>query len=180
MARAESRSSRRLHAVVSHGSLSLVEARAVFKAAAIALLSPEKDPKSFLLELVAWLDHRLSVTPPESLEHQLFVRAVIAQGRLLEHDLESGIGDTMAKARAYAAEPTETRYGDLLGAATMSYPFGPGDGCLAVQELGSCRDLGSGCRSGSGTLVSMVYPFGYEACARLVREDLTAWLATLP
>jgi hypothetical protein len=154
-------------------------ALAAFKETATALLSPQKDAKTCLMELVTWLDHRLAATPHDSLETQLFVRALIAMGRLF--DETSTVEHTLEVAASYAAEPSDAHYGALQAAATNSYPFGPGDGCLAVHEIGfaGCA-LGSGCRSGSGTLVLGFTPsIGHAAVARAIREDLTAWLATL-
>ncbi len=140
------------------------------------LVSRELPPRELILELVRWLDVRIG-TEPDGLERELLVRAFLAAGPLLPpiHTVTA----TLQAAQAFVVEPTEVRYGALTTAATNSYPFGPGDGCFAIRELGhaGCQP-GSGCRSGAGCLASIAETVGYDRTADAIRSALRAWLDT--
>lgn len=138
------------------------------------LVSRELLPRQFVLELVRWLDLRIGAEA-DGLERELLVHALLAAGPLLPPS--PAIDETLRAARAFAVEPTEARYDALTAAATSSYPFGPGDGCFAVRELGyvGCEP-GSGCRSGAGCLASIAEAVGYDRTADALRSALRAWL----
>jgi hypothetical protein len=51
---------------------------------------------------------------------------------------------TARAAGAYIKSPTEVHWTAFMEASTNSYPFGPGDGCLAVDELGGHGTPGAG------------------------------------
>jgi hypothetical protein len=138
------------------------------------LLSRDLSPREFILELVRWLDMRMGVEP-EGVERETFVWALVAAGQLLP--AMATVARTLERARAFVAEPTEARYDALISAATNSYPFGPGEGCFAIKELGyvGCEP-GSGCLSGSGSLANVAGAIGYERTAEAIRSALRARL----
>ncbi|MGZ6086110.1 MAG: hypothetical protein ACXWUG_18270 [Polyangiales bacterium] len=86
--------------------------------------------------------------------HVTFVRALVAGSALLE--AIPTIDRTMRAAHAFLERPCEETYGALQVAATDSYPFGPGDGCLAVPETGVD---GCGCTSGVVDSGSICTPY---------------------
>jgi hypothetical protein len=130
--------------------------------------------REVILDLVRWLDAR---EPQEasSLEAQALARALVACGSALEH--LPTVVRTLAAAREYVANPTDEQWDALVTAATASYPFGPGDGCFAIRELGfpGCEP-GSGCRSGAGTLACVAEEIGYETAAAAIRGALGDWI----
>lgn len=141
---------------------------------AAELLSRELPPRELILELVRWLDVRIAAEP-DSLERELLVRAFLAAGALLPP--MPTLAETLEAARAFLVEPTEARYDALTTAATNSYPFGPGDGCFAIRELGRVGcEPGSGCRSGAGCLASIAETVGYDRTADAIRSALRTWL----
>jgi hypothetical protein len=147
-----------------------------FHAEVAARLAAATAPKPFLLALVSWLDRRLADATPQSLEAQLLGRAVIAAGRPLAAK-HATVARTLEAARAYVGDPTDDRYEAFQIAATASYPYGPGDGCFAIAELGYAGcDVGSGCRSGAGSLVCVAEEIGYECVAEAVRREVSEWL----
>ena len=62
-------------------------------------------------------------------------------------------------------------------AAPASYPFGPEEGCYAVEVPASsgCEN-GSGCSSSAGSLCCIAEVAGIEVVAERVASDLVAWL----
>src|SRR5262249_24559287 len=65
-------------------------------------------------------------------------RALIAIGPAL---FEAGYDQpnlraTLRAAAAFVATPSDETHGELIEVATMSYPFGPGDGCLSMGRHG--------------------------------------------
>lgn len=133
------------------------------------LLSPELPAREFVLELVRWLDLRMAAVP-EGVEREILARA-LAAGPLLPP--MPTVDQTLEAARVFLADPTDARYAALQLAATSSYPFGPGDGCFSIDELGytGCEP-GSGCRSGAGGLVSIAETVGYDRVADTIRDAL--------
>ena len=68
-------------------------------------------------------------------------------------------------------------FGAFAAAVTDSYPFGPGDGCFGMAKTGYAGcELGSGCRSGSGSIAYVAEQVRYELVTRRVREEVEAWL----
>ena len=116
--------------------------------------------RASLLQFISRLDQEcIASEDVASLPNQILARAVVALGYKLLHTqgaIETII-ETIKSAENYALNPTEQNWDLLFHCATMSYPFGPGDGCLSIPELGNgatCRP-GSGCISGAGTLASL-------------------------
>jgi len=138
------------------------------------LLAAPSPAKEFVLDLIRWLD-RHEAPEETSLNTQTLIRAFVACGSSLEH--LPTVACTLRAAREFIAEPTEAQWDALLRAATDSYPFGPGDGCFAIAEIGYTRcEPGSGCRSGAGTLACIAHEVGYDAVADAVRVELGKWL----
>lgn len=142
--------------------------------AATQWLSRTLPARELVLELVRWIDLRMAAAP-EGAERELLVRALVAAGPLLPQ--MPTLGRTLEAAQAFVVDPTDDRYEALQEASTSSYPFGPGDGCFAVAELGYAGcEPGSGCRSGAGCLASIAETVGYERTADAVRRALREWL----
>ena len=78
------------------------------------------------------------------------------------------IDATAAAASAYLSEPSDARWSEFFRCASMSYPFGPGEGCHSMQS-GECG-LGSGCRSGAGFVWSVAQTCGFAEVWRLLHE----------
>jgi hypothetical protein len=146
------------------------------------LLRQPRSARAFLFELVRWLDLRTHAAAirladePDALTKRALARALVAAGALREPSLTTD--RTLQAAREYADDPTEAHWAVLQQRATASYPFGPGDGCYRVPDLGvpDCGP-GSGCSSGAGTLVNVAEEVGYEAAADAVRRYLEEWLS---
>lgn len=86
-----------------------------------------------------------------------------------------GIHKVVAASQAWLNAPSDEHWTDIYHAATMTYAFGPGEGCHSVPELGGgCRE-GSGCRTGIGWLWSLRHSVGAAA----VRRELEPVLAGL-
>jgi hypothetical protein len=149
----------------------------LFKQAALEklLLTPSRES---LLTCINWLDLACAEAPPESLPPQFLARAIIAAGgALLEHRSYPTVAVTIETAKAYVLEPTEEHYARYFMAATNSYPFGSGDGCYAVVELGYGKcDAGSGCVSGAGSLWSFASELGAAVVMERVAQELIPWL----
>jgi hypothetical protein len=142
------------------------------------LMSRELSSRDFVLELVRWLDVRIA-TEPDGLERELLVRAFVATGPLLP--ATPSTAETLRAAEAFLAEPTDARYDALTNAATDSYPFGPGDGCFAIEALGHAAcEPGSGCRSGAGCLASIAEAVDHDTTADAIRSALRGWLDSQP
>jgi hypothetical protein len=84
---------------------------------------------------------------------------------------------TIKAAEAYLLEPSEALFDHYFMAATASYPFGSGEGCYAVGELGypGCEP-GSGCISGAGSLYSMAAELGAIVVMQSIARELIPWL----
>lgn len=134
-----------------------------------------------MLDLISWLDRECAEAPPASLPQQLLARSILAAGyKLIEQQNfapNHPVRETIQAAEQYVMKPTEDNFSRYVQAATDSYPFGSGDGCLAVAELGyrGC-EVGSGCRSGSGSLNSLAAQLGDEVVMQAIATELIPWL----
>ena len=140
------------------------------------ILSPPS--RESLLELIRWLDQVCAGPSVDSLQQQILARAIIAAGhKLLEKRPLPNIRATIEAAEAYVLAPTEEHFDLYFTAATASYPFGSGEGCYAVADLGypNCEP-GSGCTSGAGSLDSIAAELGDEVVMRALVEELVPWL----
>ena len=108
-----------------------------------------------LLPFIEWwdlffLEHRGIC---EALLRESIVRMTLALREIVAVKPGTPVERTLSAASAYLQEPGEQSWSDFVKTSTSSYPFGPGDGCFGIEELGhgSCGP-GSGCRSGIGFL----------------------------
>jgi hypothetical protein len=83
---------------------------------------------------------------------------------------------TVARADEYAEHPTEDAYRAYADAATASYPFGAGEGCHRVPELGAECCPGSGCRSGAGSLHQIALVVGADVVVAAIDAELAPWV----
>jgi hypothetical protein len=142
------------------------------------LLEREGEPDRQLLDLVRQLDLP-DEDDQENLPSQALARAVVAAGpALLARQPLPTVEATLAAGAAYVAAPSEATWAALFEASTMSYPFGPGEGCYSTWADGGCAP-GSGCRSGAGTLSSIASEVGAAVVLTAVRAALLPWLAAL-
>ena len=134
-----------------------------------------------LLDLVRWLDLECAEAEPESLQLQILARSIIAAGREFAKrrmfPADHPIVKTIHAAEAYVLDPAQDRLDSYYAAATASYPYGSGEGCYAVAELGypGCQP-GSGCASGAGSLYSLAHDLGVDDLWRGIAKDLVPWL----
>ncbi|MEE3717350.1 hypothetical protein V2H45_11370 [Tumidithrix elongata RA019] len=134
-----------------------------------------------LHEFIRWLDLVCSEEPLDSLPRQILTRGVIAAGKeLIEKRAylsNHPVAKTLQAAEAYCLAPTEATSDRYFRAATNSYPFGTGEGCYAVKELGYAGcEPGSGCTSGAGTLDQIAYEVGAAEVMRLIAKEIVPWL----
>jgi hypothetical protein len=147
------------------------------KQAALRMLQ-QPPSRETLLEFIRWLDLECSEAPVESVQVQILVRSMIAVGhRLLEELSISTVAATVATAESFVLEPSEERHDHYFAAATDSYPFGSGDGCYALAELGNdgCSP-GSGCISGAGSLGCFSEELGDAVVMEVIAGELIPWL----
>lgn len=147
------------------------------------LLAPPS--RAALLEFIRWLDlayAEVYATPGQgtnaALPMQILARAVVAAGYALQaRPLFSVLYPTLRAAEVYSLEPSEANYDLYFAAATATYPFGPGEGCYAVAELGypGCEP-GSGCTSGAGTLAQLAFELDEATLLHVLRHELLPWL----
>jgi len=78
---------------------------------------------------------------------------------------------TARAAAGYLASPGEDRWDAFVAAATSSYPFGPGDGCLAVAELGGHGAPGAG-DHGAGFVWIAAAQIGADRARDALRAEL--------
>ena len=142
------------------------------------LTSSTSADDEWLLRVVTWLD--TSAGPPRTAFQNVAWAWLFATALELLHQVMRGRGDenprieqTMTAARLFAVDPTEDNYDELFWAATDSYPFGPGDGCLAVPETSADNcERGSGCSSGSGSLYYIAQEVGAGALRAVLRDEV--------
>jgi hypothetical protein len=142
----------------------------------LAILESSLAPRALLLALVRLIDLAVVAAQGErSFADIALARAVSAAGRASQ--TAAPIDGVLEAAEAFALDPTEATHTAYQAAATSAYPFGPGDGCLAVPELGEegCGP-GSGCVSGAGTLIQIAEVDGDERVAQAIVTELVAWL----
>ena len=144
--------------------------------------SSELDSREWLLHLIGQVDSAFAAVPPPEVVN--FVRALLARATSAVGPLMKGlwpgadenIAATTRAAERYVAAPSHENDLAFFDAATQSFPFGPGDGCLDVDAIGGHRP-GGGCRSGAGFLWHVAEDAGHaEVRARLVAA-LEAWLS---
>jgi hypothetical protein len=134
-----------------------------------------------LHRLVAVLDAAAAnegATPEVSAVLPVIVRALVATGAALP-DIDSAamsnVRLTLARGEAYLDAPSESTYSAYEDAATRSYPFGQGDGCYQLPGAKDC-DVGSGCRSGAGSIAQVALSVGEDRALELVRGALAPYL----
>ncbi|MCB9566098.1 MAG: hypothetical protein H6710_02585 [Myxococcales bacterium] len=84
---------------------------------------------------------------------------------------------TLQAAEQFIAEPSDENHAAFFRAATDSYPFGPGDGCFAVPELGSHGTPGAGCAGGVGSIAYLAPASESARLLAALRRELGPWLA---
>lgn len=134
-----------------------------------------------LLEYIRWLDLECASASPEALQKQILTRSIVAAGRVLvakqAFPTSHPVVATIQAAERYCLEPTEERFDSYFKAATASYPFGAGEGCYAVSELGYAGcEAGSGCISGAGSLYQIAAFVGVEVAVQQIAQELIPWL----
>ncbi|MEJ7599915.1 MAG: hypothetical protein WKG01_18560 [Kofleriaceae bacterium] len=115
----------------------------------------------------------------EPLVQQVLARAAVTIAPLFttaSEPMDVGIAATAVAARAYLASPSEDRWSTFEQAATDSYPFGPGDGCLAIDELGGCGQPGAG-DHGAGFIWEAAIVIGMERVCDALHSEIDGWLA---
>jgi hypothetical protein len=147
---------------------------------ALAKLSREPSQES-LWELIRWLDVLCRGASFDSLSMQTLVRAVIAAGRGFvtqrAFPRNHPVARTLRAAEEFSLAPTEAKFDRYFDCATDSYPFGTGEGCYAVKELGYAGcEPGSGCGSGAGTLDQIAQNIGAAAVMALIAAEVIPWL----
>lgn len=128
-----------------------------------------------LLPFIEWwdlffLEHRDSC---KSLLREGVVRMTLGLEEILVVKPDTPVQRTLKAAADYLQDQGEPRWSDFVKSSTMSYPFGPGDGCFGIKELGHgpCGP-GSGCRSGIGFLFSVSRDRArVQECLRTVWRD---------
>lgn len=124
----------------------------------------------------------IATDPRHGIAEQALARAVAAIGRPLLAHCDDGlrasrVRATLAAAGAYARDPSDETGLALAVCATASYPYGPGDGCLAITDMDHCGP-GSGCISGAGTLHATAWEIGFGEAMRVLAAELAPWLRT--
>jgi hypothetical protein len=114
---------------------------------------------------------------------QALTRMVAAAGRLLLAGLPGPVGERVSRmvvaAEAFASEPGEDSFLTYFEAATGSYPYGAGEGCLSMDSGAGCGP-GTGCRTGAGTLWQIAATVGVGAVLDAVAQAVVPWLAGGP
>jgi len=113
----------------------------------------------------------------EAFLRSILARATVATGAMLGADRRAATIDrTVTAAEEYLRSETDERWDEVLQAATDSFPFGPGDGCLAVPELGGHGARGSG-DHGSGFIWFVAEMVGPERIRDALATALIPWLS---
>lgn len=140
------------------------------------LEAPEPDRKTVLAMVraldLAWRADRPGV---RDFIEQAVCRMVIAGAPLYFEAwprARPAAEETLRAARAFVATPGEDEQDALFRAATNSFPFGPGDGCFAVSDLGTHGTPGAGCVGGVGCIDCL-------APAREAPRLVAAWQAAV-
>jgi hypothetical protein len=143
----------------------------------LQILATPAEPKARIVALVYCVDSAFEQAAQSGKNEatEQFVLEFIAQAVVslaTAMPTSPGIEATRDAAATYLHTPTEEHWDALFQAATASYPFGPGEGCLALDELGGHDAPGSGCTSGVG----FIYRIGAETVIQLLKRDMTPWL----
>ncbi len=148
------------------------------------LHSHAADDRQWLLDLVQQIDLAFLADESDQLDaffDMLLAKATVALGMLIQEvdpEATSTIAATTSAARHYVSDPTEENDLQFWDAATNSFPFGPGDGCYGISELGGHCEAGGGCHSCAGFLWEVGRQRGWKPVrARLIAE-LEPWLVT--
>jgi hypothetical protein len=144
----------------------------------LAILEDRDTPSlNRLHALVVALDRAIADDDEDdSVSVQTLARAVVAVGRpLLEHTRLSTVAATLEAAEAFVRAPDEVTWRRYFECATLSYPYGSGDGCLAITGHPD-PESGNGCRSGSGTLAEVAYWLGVDVVVDTLTAELVPWL----
>ncbi|OQD56850.1 hypothetical protein BM536_006955 [Streptomyces phaeoluteigriseus] len=153
-------------------------------AALLSLLEGDgRDPLDRIDDMVEALDRAILRDVLHDVSHgmaaQTLARAVIALGSpLLQHTNLPQIALTLEAARAYADSPDDKTKQAYLERATHSYPYGPGDGHLGLDDRGC--EPGSGCTSGAGTLRQTANALGGDTALHALAAALSPWLHAHP
>jgi hypothetical protein len=145
------------------------------------LLSPPCEES--LLNWINWLDLESAMASPESVQVQILTRSVVATGYELvkkqNFPATHPVVKTIKAAEVYILEPSQDLFDNYFMAASDSYPFGSGEGCYAVDELGypGCEP-GSGCMSGAGSLYNMAGVLGPAIVMQSIARELIPWLSS--
>ena len=118
-----------------------------------------------LEHFVYWLDLQYSSdSADDGTPKQLITRAIIAMGyhmldnSKLHDEVVRNVLKTIKAASEFVIYPSESTYAEYFRSATSSYPYGTGDGCYSVTTLRKegmkLCEVGTGCRSGAGSLMS--------------------------
>lgn len=136
-----------------------------------------------LLRLISWLDKEcLKASNLTSIYRQILARAVIAIGYKVfsEGKMPETCIQTIKSGENYALDPTETNWVAFTSSATMSYPFGPGDGCFSIERFEKTNNLsckpGSGCSSGAGSLASTSNGLNEIEIMQAIAAELVPWI----
>jgi hypothetical protein len=133
-----------------------------------ATLSPKDGLLGFIRAAEARYEQRTSA---EKLMQELLARAASALGPLLTTWPRENIAVTEAAARRYLEAPTAAAFDAFCDAATASYPFGPGDGCFAIDELGGHGAPASG-DAGFGFIWTVAAECGADVAMRALQIAL--------
>jgi hypothetical protein len=149
-----------------------------------SLVESPAPPEVWLVDWITALDHATVAEHDAqrygSVAGQALARCVVAVGPdLLAATGASTVAATLEAAQAFVDGPTEAAWEDYVARATQSYPYGPGDGCLAIGDR-PCADPGSGCRSGAGTLAQVASVIGAGTVQARIVAALAPWLQALP
>lgn len=105
----------------------------------------------------------------------LLARATVATAELID-PIEEWCTRTRRAAARFVREASDENYALLEDEATNTYPFGPGDGCLAVRALGTHSTPGAGCLSRVGFLDCIAARVGPDRVLRCLEIHLVPWL----
>ena len=132
-----------------------------------------------LLSFISWLDNECIATEVlTSLPYQILARSIVAVGykKILHEGTKETILKTIKSGENYAMNPTEQQWDQFFDCATMSFPFGPGEGCYSIPELknGPSCNPGSGCISGAGSLACL--GLNEVEVMTTLAEELIPWI----
>jgi hypothetical protein len=137
-------------------------------------------PRDALLALVRCIDLATdAAVQADDADVELLIQRVLAHAAvalapfLIPAGGHPRIEATALAAATFVASPSEAHWDAYLAAATSSYPFGPGDGCLAVDELGGHGAPGAG-DHGAGFIWGVAVQVGVDRARRVLRAEMEA------